>query len=156
VTQPSGRQSARSYTEDMADRSPSTTGASFEDFLQEQLADPEFRAGYEKRLAALKEEVQDEVRCGNERVLMLPLLATILTGIFLAVAAHSLNWSGTDLLVVGCGMVGLISLLGLPLIALTTTLLDKKPPQVPPALPLAPQEPHHERGTRHIGYVTGP
>ena len=41
-------------------------------------------------------------------------------GIFLAVASHSLDWSGTTLCVVGCALVAVGSLLGTPLFFLTS------------------------------------
>ena len=37
---------------------------------------------------------------------------------FLAVASHSMQWSGTTLFVIGCAQVSVISFLGVPLILL--------------------------------------
>ena len=105
------------------------------------------------------------MRKDNERVIIFPILAAVFSGIFLAVASHSLNWSGTTLFVVGCGMVALLVLLGLPLIALTTTSCDKESPQAAPAphhvprtstpLPLTPREVEAKNSGR-TGYVTSP
>jgi len=49
---------------------------------------------------------------------MFPFFAGGAAGIFLAVASHSMQWSGTTLFVIGCAQVSVISFLGVPLILL--------------------------------------
>lgn len=48
----------------------------------------------------------------------LPVGIAAVIGVFLSVASHALNWSGTTTLVVGCALVGVLALTGTPLIML--------------------------------------